>query len=100
VFESEARSEADLREKADRWLNEAQAELEKQFGEFPLLEPSDHRFLLRMDRGAELSQRRTALLAELLDRRNAICNETGVDIILEQYFVLKSVLDYSPDSSS
>jgi hypothetical protein len=92
VFESEPKSEEDLREKASRWLNDvalgihAQAELEG-------LNESDVRFLERIERGSLISDKRIEVLATLQDRRERFFIEHGADPLMEQFLAFKLSLE-------
>jgi hypothetical protein len=97
--EFEPKFETDIRERADVWLSEVRAELEKLSG-VPILEPGNDKFLERISRGLELSDRHVAILAKLLDHREAFYEENGIDIILEQFYVLRLLLDRSAGNSS
>lgn len=87
-------TELEQRDKADNWLYDVRSQLEEQ-SDFDFIDPSDTKFLQQTERGLDLSERRVAILAELLDRREAFFAEHGADIILEQYYVFKFLMDKS-----
>ncbi|MBA3757916.1 hypothetical protein H0X09_03615 [Candidatus Saccharibacteria bacterium] len=92
MFEMDPSREAGMKEKADQWLNDVKSELEKLAD--PLeLELGNAKFLVKIDRGMLLSERRVALFAELQDRREAFFGETGADPLLEQFYAFRSALD-------
>jgi hypothetical protein len=94
--EFEPHPEELLREKADKWLDDVTEALSTQYSDVPLLEPDDQRFLEKVHRGMELSSMRLSQIASLYDHRESFYEEKGVDIILEQYYTLKLLVERRP----